>query len=432
MKFLVLAMGLFLIGCESPPIAVPPRVSPAASLPTSVGVRLDTVKFTYLIAYPDQRRPTEQSILALIRKTAPRLLAASGPLHVAVNPTQITEIGKNSDDEILRFVESAERKILQSKAIGLDLQFSSPTPESAQLLLLANHISLALARSGGGIILDDTTGMPFSAKFWRDSYLQSYAGKTPLVSAQTVRTYTKSQVETAGMEKFALPNLRWKGITGAFQTRALALLCEIQQLLVETTGSEIPQSLVLSPESLRHPECRRRFAGARAADAKPTKISFRRAEDGFLEIDLSEVQGETEEERSLALLLSAFGGRESAVVTKHDEELLAASSRGKKLYREQIRPRLKAKLRERERVMVEAPFPIRNGREWLWVEVDSLQGKTLSGTTIDDAEAVPNLPAGSRVVVKEDEIFDALYIVKGRTFGGETKEIINRRASHPL
>jgi uncharacterized protein YegJ (DUF2314 family) len=127
-------------------------------------------------------------------------------------------------------------------------------------------------------------------------------------------------------------------------------------------------------------------------------------------------------------MVELFGARDEMVHTQHDEELLATSRRAVEKLLSEVKPRFVRGLEPGERLFVKAPFKTRSGDdEWMWVRVQRWDGPKLHGVLDSDPRDVPDIGAGSPVVVEESSLFDYLLVhPDGSSEGNETQEIILR------
>jgi uncharacterized protein YegJ (DUF2314 family) len=74
---------------------------------------------------------------------------------------------------------------------------------------------------------------------------------------------------------------------------------------------------------------------------------------------------------------------------------------------------------------VKAPFKTKSDEiEWMWIEVQSIDGDTIRGALANDPVNVPDLQCGSPVEVEKDRIQDWLYLRKDKMVGGFTVNVI--------
>jgi uncharacterized protein YegJ (DUF2314 family) len=130
------------------------------------------------------------------------------------------------------------------------------------------------------------------------------------------------------------------------------------------------------------------------------------------------------------LIAMLFGARDSIVHTTHDGELLEASNRAKKKLPE-LKDLFQKGLRPGEHILVKGPFRTPSGdNEWMWVEVTKWSGTQIHGILQNNPFEVPDLKAGSRVKVPQNDVFDYIHCFPdGTQEGNETGEIISRNAN---
>jgi uncharacterized protein YegJ (DUF2314 family) len=76
---------------------------------------------------------------------------------------------------------------------------------------------------------------------------------------------------------------------------------------------------------------------------------------------------------------------------------------------------------------VKVPFPAGDRMEFMWVQVDQIDGKTIHGRLANEPHNVPNLKMHDQVTVTTDQLNDWLYIDGRNRFGGFTAAVLSRR-----
>lgn len=83
--------------------------------------------------------------------------------------------------------------------------------------------------------------------------------------------------------------------------------------------------------------------------------------------------------------------------------------------------------------LVKARFesPITHAVEHMWIEDAGFEGELIVGTLASAPEAIPEYTPGDWVSVPADSVSDWAYRVGGRTFGGFTIRVMQRRGLQP-
>jgi uncharacterized protein YegJ (DUF2314 family) len=157
-------------------------------------------------------------------------------------------------------------------------------------------------------------------------------------------------------------------------------------------------------------------------------------ENRLVEIDFRNSSGRSNAERQTSALSGLWGSKDSLTTVKHDDELLAASERARKKLPELHKLFAKG-LEPGVQLLLKAPFQRDDkGNEWMWVEI--LQwpdGGKATGILQNDPFYIKMLRAGSKVVIKEAEVFDyILYGKDGTSEGNETGRIMEKRQAETV
>ncbi len=86
-----------------------------------------------------------------------------------------------------------------------------------------------------------------------------------------------------------------------------------------------------------------------------------------------------------------------------------------------------------EGALVKARFesPITHAIEHMWVEDIGFEDEKIVGTLASDPNAIPELSKGKWVSISPEDISDWVYRLGGRTFGGFTVRVMQRRGLEP-
>ncbi len=145
----------------------------------------------------------------------------------------------------------------------------------------------------------------------------------------------------------------------------------------------------------------------------------------IIELLFHNLKGSSLSEKHEALLSSLFGWEDKISYVKHNLLIEAASDRARKKLNS-LRSDFNRGLDPGEFIQVKAPFKTPDGgNEWMWVEVLSWKEDVITGLLKNEPFHIPELKAGSEVVVKQSDVFD--YIRRypdGTSEGNETAALI--------
>jgi uncharacterized protein YegJ (DUF2314 family) len=310
---------------------------------------------------------------------------------------------------------------------GLAVFFVGETRRVSSDLPKQNALVLALAEKLQGYPWDETTRQLFSREAFAPRAAEGPPSVLDHVTMHSYRDGELIRIETLGMEKFGLPNLEVNHVA-ASDANGTALLVNLVGSLLIQGSLQVVLDEVKDPK-LAMPAELLEGANKRASVLlRRTKTQEGDGSEQLLELFFGEAEDRFVHERRNATLASLFGSTDSVVSMEHDEELLAASERAKQRLKA-LRPAFERGLAPGERLLVKAPFKTAEGDdEWMWVEVVRWQGATLHGILMNEPEAVSGLVAGSKVQVKQEDLFDYILMrADGSSEGNETGEIMERR-----
>jgi len=66
--------------------------------------------------------------------------------------------------------------------------------------------------------------------------------------------------------------------------------------------------------------------------------------------------------------------------------------------------------------------------EHIWVEDAGFEDEMIVGTVSSEPEQIPEVAKGDWITISPDDISDWVYRYRGRTFGGFTVRVMQRRA----
>lgn len=333
--------------------------------------------------------------------------------------------------------EQAEQ--LQGSTRALILDFVHPATQSPKAMYAALQISEQVARDTGGLLWDEETREVFTPDAWHKRRLESWNAAAPDISEHIVIHAYKSENLvrgiTLGMAKFGLPDVVVSDFPWSSNRSVGNLINLFSQAMLEGATLKTPGEYDLDTRSIRNEAVRSSQVGA----LKPNAVAIAKLtlvkgkwEDGdprnrLVEIRFDRYPGPDRYARQAALLGAMFGTEDSVARVKHNEELLAAS-RAANAKLPGLRDAFARGLQPGEYIQVKAPFEVRSGgSEWMWVEVMTWSGDTITGLLKNEPVQIPSLHGGRTVTVSQSKVFD--YIRRypdGREEGNETGKILQR------
>lgn len=332
-----------------------------------------------------------------------------------------------------------QAEALQRADRALILDFAHPGSLSAGALRTALQLTEQVARDTGGLLWDEETREIFTPDEWRKRRLDSWAGDTADVVQHTVIHAYKSdklvRAITLGMAKFGLPDVVVSDFSWSSNRPIGNLINLFAQAMVE--GAVINASGVydLDLRSVRNAKVRQSQLGTLKPNAAAiARLSLVKGtwEDGdprnrLVEIRFDRYPGPDHYARQDAMLGALFGSEDSVQRVRHTNELLEASKAASAKL-PALREAFNRGLQPGEFIQVKAPFATPDGgTEWMWVEVTSWNGDTISGLLKNEPANIPSLHGGQMVKVSQSRVFD--YIrrdASGHEDGNETGKILQR------
>ena len=298
-----------------------------------------------------------------------------------------------------------------------------------------------LAEATKGFPYDPECRLIFDTKSWRTERVEGWVEGVPDISKHVcMHQYRKGdlfRIITLGMRKFGKPDIVATEVS-AHESRCTGLLINAcAQHLVE---GAIPKEngFVVDFSSIKNPQMKvtlqanpgKGATGKALIGLRKTKPDEGDPENDLVAIDFPETKGGGSiSERRNALLAGLFGASDSLIdITNGDKELAAASARAQKRAIQLIKPRFEKQLEPNEHVLAKFPFatPTSN-KEFMWVEITSWKDGSITGILENDPFEVPNLKAGAKVSVKEQELYDYIWQKNdGSQEGNETGKIMER------
>lgn len=338
-----------------------------------------------------------------------------------------------------RGVSREQAEALQKSEQALILDFAHPADDAWPALRMATALAEHMSRETGGLLWDDETRLVFSPDEWREQRLAAWRTAVPDISKHTtIHAYKDGEyirAITLGMVKFGLPDVVVEGFSWSSNRNMGVLINLFGQAMAEGASFEKPGKFDLDLKKIANPDVREPQMESLKSNA--TAIALLGLKQGtgeegdpdnrLVEITFERYQAPDIHARQEKLLSSFFGREDSITRLTHTEELLEASQKAKAEL-PALRRAFNARLQPNEYLLVKAPFTTPDaGQEWMWVEVSRWQGDQITGLLMNEPFYVPDLHAGQRVTVSQQDIFD--YIRRfpdGSQIGNETGEIIQR------
>jgi len=328
-----------------------------------------------------------------------------------------------------RGLSKAQVASVQESKQALLLIFNLPPKDRLQHHREVMELMLKLAKRTKGLLWDESTRELFSQEAWSEM-LSSWDGVIPkswtLFTIHSYRDGEFIRMVTLGMDKLGLPDLLVTGVSGGDALAMAGLMNLVAQTLL--SGGEVGDTGGLKVNINVSPGAWELKDGAKGETSLTLAIGKAKAgdpENRLWEIvfpgPVSELQVRHQE-----ALHELFGSNDSIVQSEHDDELEAASRRGRKELAK-LKPLFQSF--DTERLLVKAPFTTDDGgTEWMWVEVTSWKGDTLKGVLQNDPFSVRGLKAGAHVEAEFESLFDYIYYhADGSQTGNGTGAILQLR-----
>jgi uncharacterized protein YegJ (DUF2314 family) len=344
--------------------------------------------------------------------------AAGLEVEVEIEPADVERLLRLFDKKA-RGLDDAARRAIGAAKTELSVR-TEATETSFQAQELALVATVHAATRGGGVIVDPATLEVFS----RDAFAELRVGQPKIELSRWIVMHLTSQpdgsmhVETFGLARFGLPEFLLRDVPYSAGRDASKLLTAAAQLLLERgalTGD-----------------------GALAVPGPKGTVTWKVTwSDGDLGEDIPDVleltppgTGDPEKRIYDAIAIHGIELEDTARSVSHDDpELQAASARAKKELAA-LADHFEEGIPALENLTVKAPFGFGNeGKsEWMWVEVHSWKGDTLSGVLVNQPVMATHVELGDRVDVGLRTVYDYIHVrADGSQAGGETVEIMQRK-----
>ncbi len=342
-----------------------------------------------------------------------------------------------------RGVSEDQAAELQRSNRALALMFFHPRHEVFKALKAANSMVYDIAAECDGLIIDNEARQIFTPDEWRKTRIEDWREQFPDVSNHmTMHAYQDGEyirTITLGMAKFGLPDVVINQTSRSHGIQVGNLINLFCQCMVEGAEFELEGDYILNVLRIKNRAMRKalkeyliRNATARANIVlRKGKWEEGDPDNGIVEICFDRYSGKDPQAKQEALFSELFGWEDSLFNVAHEGELEAASQRAKEKLSE-VRAKFQNDMKPGDLIMVKAPFNDRDGgHEWMWVEVIRWEENDIQGLLRNQPFHVPDLQAGQRVEVNQDDIFDYLIQYRdGTQEGNETSEIIERNSKY--
>lgn len=364
------------------------------------------------------------------------------PTAVLLGP-KVSAFPPQNEETLAHFgrgLDAAAIASLQRAVAMTTLSVSGPADRAVPSYRVAMAALLALESAAPGAIFDGETRETFSGAAF-SARASAFSGDVPLMRKHVVvhvyRNGRALRAVSLGMRKLGLPDVCVPELVDTNAEGMVVLMNGAMQALAEHPKLSPDGELTLDLGALSlEPDGGTEDGGAvRRGTGKGTlRLVKAKVEDGdadnrLVALDFPGPAG-TLHERHAAALATILGmdERRMASAREGDPELEAARARARVKVMA-LKPRFRDGPPEMESLSVKGPFATASGGvEWMWVEVTRWRGTTVEGILQNDPYDVPSLRTGSKVTVKEDEIFDYLHrLGDGGTEGNETSRILEGR-----
>lgn len=338
------------------------------------------------------------------------------------------------------------RGLTQDEAVQLQdtqavfiMNFAYPDAYVWSGLREAAELAVALAERTDGLLWDETTREVFTPEAWREIRLSEWDAEIPEISSMTViHAYQDEEyvrAVTLGMEKFGLPDLVIENFSWSLNRNMGHILNLFGQAVAENPVLEKTGEYDLDIRRIQHPTVRN--AQLDTLEENATGIALLSLHNGkpvdgdpdnrLIEITFERGAGPDIHARQEQILMATFGWKDSLSRIQHDETILAASEKARERLPE-LRSAFNAGLAPGESLLVKAPFKTPDdSNEWMWVEVISWKGDSITGLLRNEPFDIPDLHAGQKVEVSQEDVFDYIrQLPDGTLEGNETGKVIDR------
>ncbi len=348
------------------------------------------------------------------------------------------------DIESLRYsgkgVTKDQTEKLQKTNTVIIIDFAIPLANRISGLYEASKFIADLSKATNGIIWDEETRECFGYSNWVSNRVDSFENGIPDVSKHiTIHAYKDGEfirAITLGMTKFGLPDIEVSDFSWSDNRNIGNLINLFAQQIYEIGVIRETGKFSLNIDKIKHNTINKKTKESLYEEAEkeiPIHIVKGTRDEGdpnnrIIEIIFDNYPGKDKQEKMEAMLSKLWGWKDELIKVKHNEAIMAASERAKREL-PSIKKKIRKGLAPGEYYMFKAPFITPDGgNEWMWVEVILWKNKNeIIGILKNQPFNIPSLKAGSKVVVKMNDIFDYIHrLPDGTTEGNETGELIQK------
>jgi uncharacterized protein YegJ (DUF2314 family) len=336
-----------------------------------------------------------------------------------------------------RGLNKEQAESIQQSNLIMIVDIAYPLSKSVEGLKAASLALYNTAMTYDGLIYDSETRELFALQRWSENRLESWDSNIPNAEKHTViHAYNNGdgiRAITLGMAKFGLPDIVINNFSWSINRSMGNLINLVAQSLVEGNSPSDKGLLKLNIAALKDTQYKKALISS-LKDNTESELDIAIAdgqwEDGdpenyLIELKFDKVKGDSLSEKHEQLLSALFGWEDEISYVQHNKLLLDASARAKKKL-PGLAIDFNKGLAPGEFIHLKAPFKTPDGgNEWMWIDVLSWKGNSISGLLRNEPRNIPELRAGTEVVVDQNDIFDYIrYFPDGSSQGNETGEII--------
>ena len=336
-----------------------------------------------------------------------------------------------------RGVSKEQAEQVQQARLAVVINVAYPSSLVFQQLRKFSQSLHDLATQEGGLIWDSETRELFGLETWQAKRLDTWHNDIPEIESHTtIHVYNNDpgvRAITLGMVKFGLPDIVVNDLSWSSGRDMGNLINLLAQSLLEGKADLGTDTIDININKLSDTPFKERLVASLYDNAVETvSIGYREGhwEDGdpynmLMELEFDQYEGESVRAKQDSLISALFGWKDDITYVQHNQEILAASEKARQQL-PALREDFNKGLAPGEFIQVKAPFATPDdGKEWMWVEILSWQGKQIKGLLKNEPYNIPDLRAGEEVYVNEDEVFDYIRTYPdGRTIGNQTGELI--------
>jgi uncharacterized protein YegJ (DUF2314 family) len=393
-------------------LAAPPLLYPDARMPVALVPVQKTLTPADVKKSLGAVKGVDVQVEAVTREDYPGLSADSLE-HTAFQLTP---------DEI-----AAVKKTKQAVSVKLGW----PAADGKKLRELYERIG-ELAASSGAVIFDRHAATAFTAAQWGERRAGAGfrngvpAGPFHFQVHMVLQDNGLVMLDTGGLARFGINDLTLLDVNRSSLTAAANVVNAVAQRLIEGAKPDEKGRLTVSLDDIRSEEMRAVLTSKTFPNAKKKLVvGFTAADESLgarpeaLELTFPALGCKGRGECLDAATTALFGAGEDKGRTLN---LDAAAEAARKRAVEALKPyqpKVKAGLPPQEALLVKARFPFKGGNEWMWIDVQTWSGTTLTGRLETEPEYVVELKPGATVSKGLDDVMDYMYKFKDGTFVGQ-------------